>query len=166
MSGPEGRIPNKKSPIRTSATLAKILKTEGWTDHLANEVERYIFGCVTTERQRRQAERVEAAFKREIVPRLSEGDRMVLGRFLSLKMAVGFDAGLRTGLGARIHQSEDPVTPDEIYDMLAGSVTGPAVARALAKYHEAVFGGELSEDRREASFGRDTPAPGPEEGTE
>lgn len=156
---PQGSTrPRKKKPINTSATLAKILKAEGWTDHLANEIERYVHGSVTTERQNRQAERIEEAFGRDVVPKLSQGDRMVVGRFVSLKMSAGFEAGLRTGLGARIHQSERSPTPDEVYDALVGTFAGPSIARAIAKYHEKVFGGELSGDRDRPRGGAEAPA--------
>lgn len=99
-----------KSRGNSSAIIvARLLATEGFTDHTANEVERYWKRrSGLSPRQERQIKRLEAELS-EIMKSLSAGDRLVIGRFIGLRMKMAFDTGLKIGLQAFAQWTDKPV---------------------------------------------------------
>lgn len=135
-------LDRKKPPINTSAKLARLLRAEGWTDHLANECDRYVRrNRVLSVRQLRQADRIEEAM-RKVTDAMSEGDKMVLGRFVGLHKGFAFEAGLRTGLGVRVQQMGEALTPEEVEQRLLPRM-GTSSARYFATYHALTHGMDL-----------------------
>lgn len=95
------RSPGTKSAV----VVARLLGTEGFTDHVANQVKRYALRRATKgQRQRWRA--IRKAFHDTIVPKLSEGDKRVLGKFIGIMKKMSMDAGLRIGLTAMMHGDE------------------------------------------------------------
>lgn len=85
-------------PLNSAIVIARLLDTEGFTDHTANQIERYWRrNAGLTERQQQKLQRLESAMG-ELASRLSTGDRMVLGKFIGLHKKMSFDTGLRIGL--------------------------------------------------------------------
>lgn len=72
------------SRINSAVVIAKLLGTEGFSDHVANQVEKYWRGrSGLTERQQKSISRLEKEITR-ICESLSEGDKLVLGKFIGL----------------------------------------------------------------------------------
>lgn len=92
-------MPRKNKNVLNSAiSIAKLLNTEGFTDFVANECERYYRrNSVLTDRQKKSLAQVERAFG-EMAARLTDTDRIVLGKFIGFQKKLSFDTGLRIGL--------------------------------------------------------------------
>jgi hypothetical protein len=87
-----------KRTIKSTVVLAKFLSSEGFSDHLANEIERYYkANAGLTKRQRRQIESLERSIAK-LANSMEPGDRLVMGRFIGLHKKMSFDTGLRMGL--------------------------------------------------------------------
>ncbi len=92
--------PTAKRKYKSGAVIAKLLSTEGFTEHLANRMDVYWrHAAGLTKRQRMQFAELEREFG-EIMSEMPIGDRMVVGKFLTYQKKVGFDTGLKIGLGA------------------------------------------------------------------
>lgn len=100
----------RKRKIKSAVAICRLLSTEGFTDHTANEVERYWReSSGLTGRQKRQIEKLERELTELCFP-MSVGQRMVLGRFIGLHKKMSFETGLRIGLGVsavRLQRDED-----------------------------------------------------------
>jgi hypothetical protein len=89
---------NKSPAPRSSVVIARLLASEGYTDYLANQIERYWMKTSgLSDRQTKKIQRLNKELSR-IAKELSEGDKMVLGRFIGLHKKMAFDTGLRMGL--------------------------------------------------------------------
>lgn len=87
-----------KAELNSAVALAKLLRTEGFTDYVANGVEKYWKKHAgLTDRQRRQIAKLEKSLS-EIASKLDIKERLVLGKFIGLHKKMSFDAGLRIGL--------------------------------------------------------------------
>lgn len=87
-------------PIKSAIKIAQLLDCEGFTDHTANELERY-WKTVTrlTQRQRSQLARLETAIT-EWCHDMPEEKRLLMGRFIGLHKKMSFEVGLRMGLAS------------------------------------------------------------------
>ena len=93
MSGQNGRI-------NSAVAIARLLDSEGFTDHTAQAVMRYAQRrSGFTDNQRRHWQKRITAF-REITVKLSPGEKLILGKFIAARQKASFDAGLRIGLTA------------------------------------------------------------------
>src|ERR1044071_5949512 len=94
MSKSNGNRPRVKSAV----VIAKLLGTEGFTEHVANEVKRYwMHRSGLTERQQRSIVRLKKEFG-EIMHSLDEGERLIVGKYFGLLMRQQFDVGLKIGI--------------------------------------------------------------------
>ncbi len=84
-------------PTKTLAVIAQLLGAEGFNDYVANQIEHYHKRRTLTDRQRQRLEVTRKSFG-EIMKKMDEGDRLVVGKFIRLKDHMSFDAGLRIGL--------------------------------------------------------------------
>jgi hypothetical protein len=85
---------------RSAVVIARLLATEGFTDHTANQVERYWKEkSGLNRRQQRQISRLEDEIS-ALAKDLSVTQRLALGRFIGLHKKMSFDAGLKIGLQA------------------------------------------------------------------
>ena len=99
------------SPLRSSVVIAKLLSSEGFTDHVANEVERYWkHSSGLTDRQQRKIEQLERDLS-ELCANMTTGQRMVLGRFIGLQKKMSFETGLRIGLTAHAVKHDKAIDP-------------------------------------------------------
>ena len=84
--------------IRTSATIVKLLGSEGFSDFTKNEVDRYWKQrSGLTKRQKNQIVKLKKELS-GIMKNLSKADCLVVGKFIGLKQKISFDVGLKIGL--------------------------------------------------------------------
>jgi len=104
LSGTEKKTPE----MRSLWPILRLLDTEGFTEYAAARIQRYHRKRVAD--QVRQMQSFERNKKRlsEVMRNLSPADRLVIGKFMSIKEAMAFDAGLRIGLTARVTLPEQP----------------------------------------------------------
>lgn len=92
------------SNINSAVVIARLLACEGFTDHVANQVERYWRrSSGLTDRQERQIVKLDVAIA-EIANKLDVKERLALGRFIGLHKKMSFDTGLRIGMTAFVQQ--------------------------------------------------------------
>ena len=99
---PPASLPRKSAnkPINSACVIAELLAAQGFTDYLANRIENYWKrNAGLTERQLERFKRLDAELSR-IMKGLSEGDRGIVGKFISLHKRMSFDTGLRIGIQA------------------------------------------------------------------
>lgn len=84
--------------IRSSVVIAKLLDSEGFNDHVQNMVERYWLHTVhaSARKKHRRLERDITA----MCTKLTDGEKLILGKFISMHKAMAFQTGLRIGLTA------------------------------------------------------------------
>ncbi len=96
--------------IRSSVVIARLLDSEGFTDHTANQIERYWKKVARlSPRQQRQILRLEKEIA-SMAAGLTEGQRLAMGRFIGLHKKMSFETGLRIGLTAylmRVRQTAE-----------------------------------------------------------
>ena len=84
--------------IRSSVVIAKVLDSEGFNEHVQNQVEKYwlhISGPAARKKHRRLDRDIA-----EMCKKLTDGEKLVLGKFISMHKAMSFQTGLRIGLTA------------------------------------------------------------------
>lgn len=86
-----------------AVAVAKLLGTEGFSPHVAGLVRLYCLRNTSTPEQRRRFFRTKKAWSEIVKEKLTDGDRMVLGKFIGCLQAMAFDTGLRVGLTAFLH---------------------------------------------------------------
>lgn len=99
------------STPRSSVVIAKLLGSEGFSDHVANMVEKYWLRTIL--RGRGKARNLEKAFSEQVVPKLNDGDKLILGKFISLHKKMSFDVGIRIGLTAFSQKGDFVAAPME-----------------------------------------------------
>src|SRR5882672_10840300 len=91
----------------TSAVLARLLDSEGFSDHVANQVEGY------WRRSNAQKDLAHIEYLKRgiaaLAQKLTDDEKMIMGKFVSLHMRMGFDTGLRMGLAVRLVREPDSV---------------------------------------------------------
>jgi len=98
---------------RSAVVIARLLATEGFTDHTANQVERYWKEKAgLNERQRRQIKRLEDEVS-AMTKDMTVAQRLVLGRFIGLHKKMSFDARLKIGLQAFAQRTDKPIEEEE-----------------------------------------------------
>lgn len=98
-----------KPPLHSAIAIARLLSTEGFTDHVANMVEKYwLRNAGLTHRQARQIERLDDELTK-LCQKLTEGEKRVLGRFIGLHKKMSFDTGLKIGITAFAKQHDKEV---------------------------------------------------------
>ncbi len=99
-------------PLKSSVVIARLLKSDGFTDHVANQVLKYWRNAAgLTERQKRQMDGLQTELS-DITGKLTAGERMVIGRFFGLRIKAAFDTGLRIGLMTSLHCKDIEVEDD------------------------------------------------------
>ena len=99
--------------LRSSVAIAKLLDSEGFSDHVGNMVERYWLRIVSAN-ARKKHRRLERSIA-EMCKKLDDGEKLILGKFISMHKAMSFQTGLRIGLTAFAtkHDKEFDVPDDE-----------------------------------------------------
>ena len=91
--------------LNSSLAIAKLLATEGFSDHVASLVARHALKMATPG-QRKRYKRNKKLFSEMIQSKLTEADKQILGKFISMKLAMSFDIGLRMGITAFLYMPE------------------------------------------------------------
>lgn len=99
--------------VKSSVVIAKLLGSEGFTDHVGNAIERYWKKTVMRRQASRKFARIEKEFSALITEKMDMKERMLLGRFIALHKRMSFDTGLRIGLTAYALKVDKPVELDE-----------------------------------------------------
>jgi hypothetical protein len=87
-----------KSRVNSAVVIARLLGTEGFTEHVANEVKRYwMHRSGLTDRQYQSIVRLKKEFG-AIMHELDEGERLIVGNYVGLLMRQQFDTGLKIGI--------------------------------------------------------------------
>lgn len=98
---------------RSGVGIAKMLGIEGFTPYVATLVRRWYRRRVASRNQRKRYEKARNAFRESVVPKLTDADRIVLGRFIGQIETAAFLTGMRMGLAVRLGEAE-PWTPDPL----------------------------------------------------
>ena len=85
-------------PINSAVVIARLLSTEGFSERVANNVDKYFKkNSSLSYRQKRQLERLDKELS-SMCMKLSEGEKQVLGKFIGLHKKMSFHVGLKIGL--------------------------------------------------------------------
>lgn len=94
----------RHNPPRSAVSIAKLLGTEGYSDFVHNQVERY-WRQIVLHGNGGNVDRVDAQFS-DIMATLSPEDKKIIGEFITYKSKMNFDTGLRLGVQATLHDAE------------------------------------------------------------
>lgn len=92
--------------LNSTVVIARLLDSEGFTPHVANGVARFALKQATVG-QRRRYKRTKRIFSELAKTKLTDTDKMVLGKFMSAKLEMSFNTGLRIGLTAFAEMSQE-----------------------------------------------------------
>jgi len=87
------------NPIKSAAVIARLLITEGFSDHLGNQIEKYWMRNICHGASKRRYRKFDKEIS-EMLKKLTDAERLVLGKWISYHKAMSFDTGLRIGLTA------------------------------------------------------------------
>jgi len=108
---------NPKPRVNSAVVIARLLGTEGFTDHVAAQVKRYwMHRSGLTERQRKSIERLKKEFG-EIMHGLNEGQRLIVGKYVGLLMRMQFDTSLKIGIQSLLTQNGNHDIDIEMHDV-------------------------------------------------
>ena len=100
------------SKINSAVVIAQLLGTEGFSDFVANQVEKYWRAkSGLTKRQQSQINRLNKEITR-ICEGMPEGDKLILGKFIGLHKKMSFDVGLKIGLQAFAQKNAKEIDKD------------------------------------------------------
>lgn len=86
--------------IKSSVVIAKLLCSEGFTDKLGNQIEKYWKTSIMHRNRGKKIAKMEREFSELIQSKMSIQEKLLLGKFIALHKRMSFDAGLRIGLMA------------------------------------------------------------------
>lgn len=108
---------NRKPRVQSAVVIARLLGTEGFTDHVAAQVKRYwLHRSGLTDRQRKSIERLKKEFG-EIMHGMTEGQRLIIGKYIGLLMRMQFDTGLKIGIQALLTQNGNNDIDTAVHDV-------------------------------------------------
>lgn len=93
---------------RSCVVIAKALDAEGFTSNVAKMVRKYWMRNVVEGRKMWKVNKTIRAFREQVAPKLTQGDRFVLGKFIGLREKMAFESGLRIGMQAFITENTGP----------------------------------------------------------
>lgn len=96
---------------RSAVVIARMLGVEGYDAHTHNAVAAYWKREVMNPERTKGVAKTEAKFHKLVEELdLNEKERMVLGRFISLRSQMAFDSGLRIGITAHAHLHDKTIS--------------------------------------------------------
>lgn len=98
-------------PVRSAAVIARAMHAQGFSDAVGNMVEKYWMRNICNPRGRKRIRKLDAEVH-AMCKKLTDAERLILGKFISLHKRMSFDTGLRIGLTAFAHKT------DKEYQML------------------------------------------------
>jgi hypothetical protein len=105
-----GMSANHRSP-KSSVVIAKLLGSEGFSEHVQNMVEKYWMRNVCRG-GRRKYRNLDKEIT-EMCKKLTDAEKLILGRFISLHKKMSFDTGLRIGLTTFAAKNAQDVMSEE-----------------------------------------------------
>jgi hypothetical protein len=95
------------SRMNSSVVIARLLDSEGFSEFAQNATERYWMRSICDPRRRRKYRKLDKELS-AIAEKLTDAEKLILGKFISLHKRMAFDTGLRIGLTAfaRKHDKE------------------------------------------------------------
>lgn len=87
-------------PSKSCVVVAKALDSEGFTPTVSKLVRKYWLRNIVEGRKMWKVTKTIRAFREQVTPKLTQGDRFVLGKFIGMREKMAFDTGLRIGLQA------------------------------------------------------------------
>ena len=84
---------------KSSVVIARFLKSEGFSEHAQNVVEKYWVHNILNGRAKSRYRKLDVEFS-EIMGKLTDAEKLIVGKWISSHKAMSFDAGLRIGLTA------------------------------------------------------------------
>jgi hypothetical protein len=107
--------------IKSSMVIAKLLCSEGFTDHLGNQIEKYWKASIMLNQAARRIAKMEREFSEMIQSKMNEKEKLLLGRFIALHKRMSFDTGLRIGLQSFIQTKGNDFA---VLEENMGAITG------------------------------------------
>jgi hypothetical protein len=100
------------SPIRSSVVIAKHLHSEGFSDHVANMVEKYWMRNICHGRHKKRYRKYEKEIA-AMCSKLTDAEKMILGKFIAWHKRMSFDTGLNIGLTCFARKESREYVPEE-----------------------------------------------------
>jgi hypothetical protein len=100
--------------LKSAVVIAKLLDAEGFSDHVANQVEKYWLHVVNAS-ARKKHRRLERNIA-EMCKKFDDGEKLILGKFISMHKAMSFQTGLRIGLTAFACKHNIDVPVDDLHN--------------------------------------------------
>ena len=95
---------------RSAVIVARVLGVEGYSDFVHNQVEIYWKHCVMDPHREHAVMAMERKFSKLVEELdMTDKERLILGRFISLRAQMSFDTGLRVGMQAFAHANDRPI---------------------------------------------------------
>lgn len=95
---------------KSAVVVARALSAEGYNDFVHNQVKLYWKHAIMDRHRSRQVQRNEKAFSKLVEELdLTDNEKKVLGRFISLRSQMNFDVGLRIGMMAFAHEQDKEI---------------------------------------------------------
>ena len=98
------------SPLKSAVVIGRLLSTEGFSDFLANQIDRYEQHNILTDRQKLRYQQT-AKSARVALGTLTTEQKAVVGKFIQWQKRMSFDTGLRIGLTAHAVKNGKEIEP-------------------------------------------------------
>jgi hypothetical protein len=91
---------------QSAIVVARLLSTEGFTDHLSGEIVKYALKQAT-QGQRQRFRRNKKMFSAMVKEKLTDADKLIMGKYFGCRLKMALDAGLRMGLTAFLNLPDE-----------------------------------------------------------
>jgi len=94
----------------SSVVIARLLHSEGWTEHVAATCRSYWRRVVAnqSDKAQRRIEHIEQAFRETVTASMTATQKQILGKFISLREKAAFDTGFIVGFMTSLYPEELP----------------------------------------------------------
>lgn len=94
--------------INSAVVIARLLDTEGFSDYTANQVEKYWKrSAKLSPRQLSKLKKLDSDIT-ALSSKLTEGEKLAMGRFIGLHKKMSFEVGLRIGITTFVQKCNSP----------------------------------------------------------
>jgi hypothetical protein len=90
----------------SAIVIAELLSTEGFNEHTSSMITKYALHQAT-QGQRHRFRKFKRMFSAMVKEKLTDADRLILGKFMAVKFKMHMDTGLRMGLTAYLRMSDE-----------------------------------------------------------
>lgn len=89
----------RMKPVKSAAVIARALHAQGFSDAVGNMVEKYWMHNICNPRGKKRVRKLDREIH-EMCKKLTDAEKLILGKFISLHKRMSFDTGLRMGIVA------------------------------------------------------------------